>query len=228
MAIGLGYDRGLRLIQGGDPPAEVPADPSAEQMARDGALVDAVNRGDASAAAAFHDRIRPIVDRTLRRLVERRDPDYDDLAQQGLIELVTSLHRFRAECPLDAWASVVVARVAYKHIRRRRLERKLFVLAPPEAFDVADRSAFGGVGLRSAVRRIEAHCRSLDIKKIWAFLLHDVHGYDLSEVAAITGTSKMAAQSRLVRGRKELHKQIEQDPELATLLNEFALSKVAS
>ena len=37
-----------------------------------------------------------------------------------------------------------------------------------------------------------------------AVLLHDVLGHDLAEIAVMTGASAAAAQSRLVRGRKEL------------------------
>ena len=83
----------LRLIQGGSV-----ANDSAEESTqgeKDSVLVAAVQRGEPAAATAFHDRIRGVVDRTLRRLLGVRDVDYDDLAQQSLIELVTSLHRFR-------------------------------------------------------------------------------------------------------------------------------------
>ena len=49
-------------------------------------------------------------------------------------------------------------------------------------------------------------------------MLHDVHGYDLREVAEITGATRAATQSRLVRGRKELHERIAADPDLAAVL----------
>jgi RNA polymerase sigma-70 factor (ECF subfamily) len=166
--------------------------------------------------------MRPIVDRTLGRLIGGRDPDYDDLAQQALIELVLSVDRFRGECPLDAWASIIVARVAYKLIRRRRSERRLFALDRGELPEVVDRAAAGAMVMRSALRRIEKHLHMLDVGKAWTFVLHDVHGYDLDEVSAITGVSRSAAQSRLVRGRRLLHDRIAKDPELAGLLKEHS------
>jgi RNA polymerase sigma-70 factor (ECF subfamily) len=37
-----------------------------------------------------------------------------------------------------------------------------------------------------------------------AVLLHDVLGHELTEIAQMTGVSVAAAQSRLVRGRKDV------------------------
>jgi len=45
-----------------------------------------------------------------------------------------------------------------------------------------------------------------------------VHGYDLKEVSQITGTSLSAAQSRLVRGRREIHERFRNDEALARFL----------
>jgi RNA polymerase sigma-70 factor (ECF subfamily) len=185
-------------------------------------MVSAVREGNAAAASLFHNRLRPIVDRTLSRLIGTHDSDYDDLSQQALIQLVLSLDRFRGECPLDAWASIIVARVAYKHIRKRRNERKLFVLDRGELPDVVDRSSAKLLGLRSALRCVEKVLLDMDLNKAWTFVLHDVHGYDLEEVSSITGVSRAAAQSRLVRGRKALHERIARDPELAGLLLELS------
>lgn len=200
----------LRLIPGG---AERPPDD-------DGALVRAVQAGHASDAAAFHDRVRPIVDRTLSRLLGPRDPDYDDLAQQALIELVMSIDSFRAECPLDAWISILSARVVYRHLRRRKLERRLFVVDGNETN--LERATVPQVAARNLVRHIEKHLESLDPKKAWAFVLHDVHGYDLQEIAQITASSVAAAQSRLVRGRRELHRRLADDPELSAWMSNTA------
>jgi RNA polymerase sigma-70 factor (ECF subfamily) len=57
--------------------------------------------------------------------------------------------------------------------------------------------------------------------RVWTFLLHDVYGYDLKEVGQITGASLAAAQSRLVRGRREIHERIRQDAALARFLKQY-------
>src|SRR6478752_4311629 len=108
--------RPLRLVKSNSAAAQPPA------AETDGALLTAVLAGETAAAVTFHDRVRPVVERTLGRLLGARDPDHEDLAQQALIDLVLSLERFRGECPLDAWAAVIAARTAYKHIRRRKIE----------------------------------------------------------------------------------------------------------
>jgi RNA polymerase sigma-70 factor, ECF subfamily len=204
-------ERSLRVVR--NPRTEEPG-----QREGDGSLVDAVRAGDHRAAAVFHDRLRPVVERTILRLLGGRDADHEDVAQQALVDLVFSMDRFRGECPLDAWAAIIAARAAYKHIRRRKIERRLFALEPLEGHEVVDRVAGTAVSHRSTIRRVEAHLRKLDSRKAWAFVLHDVEGFSLSEVSEITGASPAAAQTRLVRGRRELHARIAGDPELASLL----------
>jgi RNA polymerase sigma-70 factor (ECF subfamily) len=176
--------------------------------------------GDVSAAAAFHDRLRPVVDRTLCRLVGASDPDYDDLAQVALVDLTLSVDRFRGECPLEAWASVVTARVVYRHIRRRKLERRLFTLEPADLADLPGRGTAATIMHRAILLHVQRHLQAMDANRVWTFLLHDVYGYNLDETAAITGVSNAAAQSRLVRGRKWLHQRIAEDEELRDLLHD--------
>lgn len=184
-------------------------------------LLTAVRAGDVGSATAFHDRVRPQVDRTVRRLLGPGDPDREDIAQLAIIELVSTIDRYRGDCSLDSWTSTLAARVVYKAIRRRRTERRLFAGVPPENVDagVARLRSSPDTWMHDLLPRVLGHLRAIDEGRAWAFLLHDVWGYDLREMAGIMDVSVAAAQSRLVRGRREIHARIAQDPELADTMS---------
>ena len=112
------------------------------------------------------------------------------------------------------WVGLLTARVVYKNLRRRQLDRRIVAETPPSAAVSSDQPA-RRVLHRSTIERIRMHLAHLDRARAWAFLLHDVYGYDLREMAQIMGTSVAAAQSRLVRGRRDIHERIAADPELA-------------
>jgi RNA polymerase sigma-70 factor (ECF subfamily) len=203
--------------------APEPAPRAPEPSLDDAQLLAAIRRGDASAATALHDRARPIVGRTVARLLGRGDRDEEDLCQASLIEIVLGIDRFRGDCPLDAWLSTVAAHVVYKHLRRRQTERRIFSSAL-EAMDEEPRSrAQPGreATMRSVVAQVRKHLEAMDPHKAMAFVLHDVCGYDLREIAQITNVSVAAAQTRLTRGRRELHERIGADPELASRLSDL-------
>jgi RNA polymerase sigma-70 factor (ECF subfamily) len=187
------------------------AAPTPERL-DDAQLVEAIKTGDARRAGAFHDRTRPVIERTVHRLLGSSDSDFDDLVQVAMIELIRSLGRFRGECSLDTWTTTVASNLVYKHLRRRGLERSLFAREPPEDLP---HSTHQQPVLRGLVDRVSEHLQQLSPDRAWAFLFHDVYGYSLEEIAAMTGVTVAAAQSRLVRGRKELHERIANDPELA-------------
>ena len=180
-------------------------------------LLSAVRAADPKAANALYERSRPIVDRTLRKLLGPTDPERQDLFQQTMIEIVRTVERYRGECPLDAWIATVAAHVVYKYIRHRKVERR--VLSDTLPFEpIAGDEPAHRAALRSMIDRVREHLTRIEPGRAWAFLLHDVHGHDLREVAQIMGITPAAAQSRLVRGRKDLHARVAGDPELADAL----------
>ena len=188
----------------------------------DDAMLARLRLGDRSVGKAFYWRVRPIVARTVRRLLGHMDQEATDLVQIALVQLIETIRRYRGECPLDAWIASVSANVIYKHIRRRRLERSLFLTKLPRAddLDLSDRDALPSdvVEAREMVMRLGHHLAKINAERAWVYLLHDVEGYSLEEIAHITGTSTVSAQSRLSRGRRDLRRRIAKDPTLAILL----------
>lgn len=208
----------LRVVRS---PEAAPGPRLARPTLDDSELLAAIRAGDPDAAIALHDRLRPTVERSIRRILGPSDRDHEDLAQQAMIEVVYTVDRFRGDCPLDAWASTVAAHVVYNHIRRRTTERRIFEsLRSEEGVEPASTQNLSReASARSSLRRVLAHLDHIDEHKAWAYVLHDVCGYDLREVAKITDSSVSAAQTRLVRGRRELRARIEADAELCALLS---------
>jgi RNA polymerase sigma-70 factor (ECF subfamily) len=207
----------LRLVEDARAPKPIPA-PEVD----DSELLRAVRAGEGWAASALCRRVMPKVTATIERLLGRQDNDIHDLVQASLLEMVRTIDRFRGECSLDTWTATVTAHAVFKHIRRRRLERRIFDRSSDtpasERAEAMETSA--RIVCRDLLRRVREHLAEMDEDRMWAFILHDVGGFDLREVADITGASVAAAQKRLVRGRSELRERLASDPELADLLVE--------
>jgi len=207
----------LRLLRG-DADAKKGARQEATGLS-DQQLVAAVAAGDDRVASALCVRVTPQIDRTIRRLLGRFDSDHEDISQLCLVEIINTIGRYRGDCALDRWVQSVTAHVVFKHLRRRKLERRIFTNL------LADDAHAGPVNLdraaitRALLSRIATHLDELAAPRAWAFLLHDALGYDLTEVAEMTACSVAAAQSRLSRGRRDLHERMSDDPELRELLH---------
>ena len=198
----------LRSVPG---PTETPASRApARPTLDDSQLRNALRDGDVAAANAACRRLTPRVRGTVRRLLGPADPDGDDVVQKSLFEIVSTIESYRGESSFETWASAIAARVVYKHIRRRRLERRVFSPAtddaePPQANNVVVVHFARQLEARHELSTVFELLASLDEEKIFPFLLHDVCGFDLREIAEIVGVTVAAAQSRLVRGRLLVH-----------------------
>ena len=195
----------------------------------DRALVTAVQAGDPGVASTLCDRVWPQVDRTIRRLLGHADADRDDVAQLSLIEIVSTIGRYRGDCSLDSWAQTITSHIIFKHIRRRQIERRIFTdLLATDASNIAgpghsDRHS----SMRELLVRVGLHLDGMNEGRAWAFVMHDILGYDLREVADMTDSSVAATQSRLVRGRRELHARVAKDPDLRELVDELQEGKTS-
>jgi RNA polymerase sigma-70 factor (ECF subfamily) len=212
----------LRLVQPSSGAAEGPRRETPPSL-DDNELVAAVRLGDDTASIVFYGRLRPRVEGTVLRLLGRRDSEHEDFVQHALVEIVRSLVSYRGECSLEGWAASIAARIVYKRLRSRSRERRIF------ATDALDDEASPGVSAdriaiaRDLCGRVRRHLDAIDEDKAWTFLLHDVCGFDLREISEITGASVSAVQTRLVRGRREVHDRMSRDRELAAALEEMGV-----
>jgi RNA polymerase sigma-70 factor, ECF subfamily len=174
-------------------------------------LVAGLARGEEWAAELLYDRLQPVVDRTLRRLLRSGGPDHDDMVQAAFERIIRVLteRKLSESYDLAAWSSVVATRVALDALRRRTRENRLFSAMgdEPERPD-GNGNLERHLEARSEIARVQGVIARLRPKYAEALVLHDVLGHDLSEVARLVDVSVSAAQSRLVRGRRELVRRI--------------------
>ncbi len=200
-------EKGIRSAERRLRIAPVPAPPSAPKPLEDDALIDAVANGDARLAGELYDRLIHVVEGTLYRLLGP-EGEWDDLVQVTFEQVVSSLvrGRFSRSCSLSTWTSSVAAHVAFNFMRTRRRADRVFdrrVLAggvERRASDNPERE----VGVQEQIGVVQAHMAIMNPRRAMVLVLHDVLGNELAETAKILGISIAAAQSRLVRGRREL------------------------
>ncbi len=170
-----------------------------------------VRRGDGRVAAALYARLLPAVRQSLYRALGHRSVDADDLAQLAFERIVRTLvdGSYDGSTPLRAWASLLATRVGFDALRKRYRERALF---SPEAEGV-DEGPERRLHARSELERVRRALASITPERAETVFLHDALGYELSEIASQLGVSVAAAQSRLVRGRKQLLERLRAEEE---------------
>ncbi|MEP6652032.1 MAG: sigma-70 family RNA polymerase sigma factor [Myxococcales bacterium] len=165
-----------------------------------------------------HKDVRAAIGVVMRRLIGAKNPEYEDLVQSAHENVLTTFQQgtFRGGCPPAAWAGVIARNVAINAIRNRMRERRLFSDGDVTASALVDKQKTGPelwperlTEIRIRLLKVQSALRGLGAKKSNVVFLHDVLGYQLNEVANILGTSVAAAQSRLVRGRKEIVERVD-------------------
>jgi RNA polymerase sigma-70 factor (ECF subfamily) len=182
----------------------------------DDALAIAFQAGEPGSGERLYDRLLPVVDATLFRILGRREHDHADLVQTTFEQIVVTLSRrtFARRCSLPGWAAVLACHVGLNALRSRRRERVVVDrgreaadpgLSPQRADPVALEAQLRA---RNELEEVRRHLARMDPDRVTSLLLHAM-GYELAEIAALTRTSVAAAQSRLSRGRRELRERVE-------------------
>lgn len=185
---------------------------SVQSTRTDAELIAAVVAGNDRVTVELYERLIGVIDKSLFRVFGRREIDHDDLVQTTFEQVVLTLARgsYAGNCSLKTWAARISVNVGLNALRSRRRERRVVDHSaefPPEyasSIDVERQS-----DARAALRVVMSQLADMNPRRAEAVLLHDIQGYDLGEVAVMTSVSVTAAQSRLVRGRRELLKRLD-------------------
>jgi RNA polymerase sigma-70 factor (ECF subfamily) len=168
----------------------------------DDELVDRCRMGDTAAWRSLYDRYSPSVHRFISALgipVEERE----DAAQDVFVAVYRSLARFRGEAQLSTWIYRIAARHAVRLGRRRRVREFLCTLAvrepaPPPAPDPSERA--------SQLHLLDRMLNKLNPKKRTVFVLFEIEGLRVDEIARVVGCPENTVWSRLHHARAEMLK----------------------
>jgi RNA polymerase sigma-70 factor, ECF subfamily len=151
-------------------------------------------------------------------------PDVDDIAQNALIDAFNGLASFRGSGDFSSWLNRITVRAVYRHTRKRSIWS---IVSASDRVEIEPDTQSRRPDQKTEERRIfEAlahHLSKIKLKNRMALILSAVHGYSMTEIAAVEGCNIEAAKKRLQRGRTELGNLLKKDPYLREILSEVGI-----
>ncbi len=191
----------LRIVRSDDRPGQAPASPPALSATAEIELVARCQRGERRAFDELYSTFRKTLARQLVRMLGPR-ADVEDTLQEVFIEVFRSISRFRGDARLSTWLYRLTAHVAYHRLRTRKRKE-------PRTDEIDDRFANAEPSaeqrLSGAQELAEVHriLQTLAPKKRMAFVLHEIEGLDVEEIARIVGAPRVTVRTRLFYARRE-------------------------
>jgi RNA polymerase sigma-70 factor, ECF subfamily len=186
-------------------------------------LVRLCQRGD---AAAFHElfhRHRADVARLVHRMLGPSG-ELEDVVQEVFLQVHRSIRDFKGNSLFSTWLYRVTVNVVLMH-RRAARSRPVFAEVaaahpPADVRPLPDEQV-------ARLARIRAFYRVLDRlspKKRAVFVLHELEGLPPAEIARVVGAPVLTVRTRLFYARRELSEMLRDEPALASLADEIAIS----
>jgi RNA polymerase sigma-70 factor (ECF subfamily) len=147
----------------------------------------------------LHDRYAPLISRLIRRLGVP-SAEYQDALQDVLILVFRNLRRFRGDAQLSTWIYRIVQRHTARLWRRRQTRDRLIgpatAVAAPGVMDPAERAA--------NLLLLETMLGKLKAKKRKVFVLFEIDGLTVDEIARVVRCPENTVWSRLYHARAEM------------------------
>jgi RNA polymerase sigma factor (sigma-70 family) len=163
-------------------------------------IVQAARQGDES---AFEILLEPMLDRAYRLACAMLHDHHaaEDAVQEAAFKAWLKVSQLREGSEMRPWFLGIVANQC-RSTRRSRWWSVVRGDAPERVAAPPDDVLLEGIELRKALRSMDEHKRLI-------LVLHWYLDLPLEEIAAVTGTSLHAAESRLLRATQELKRRME-------------------
>ena len=195
--------------------------PNREGEAYSPALIDGCRRGDRAALAQVLRRETPNLERVLSRFVNARS-DLEDLLQVTLEQAIVAFPQFRGEAKVRTWLTRIAVWTALHHLKNpwRKRRASLEVLGGGQ---LGTNQVVPSEELESKRRLnvLRGHLAALDPKHHMAFVLFQVEGHSMEEVAALMDANLSTTKSRVMWARRKLLARLRKDPEARHWLPEY-------
>jgi RNA polymerase sigma-70 factor, ECF subfamily len=189
---------------------EIPIRPSqtpdaGSQNASEAQLVARAQQGDEEAFTALFELYKRRVYSLCLRMTHSV-ADAEDLTQEALLMFFRKLKTFRGESALPTWLHRIVVNVVLMHLRKRRLQQVPLDEGeggqdlPKRQYGAPDRRLTGcalRLSLERAIASLPSGYRSI-------YVLHDVQGYEHTEIAQMVNCTPGNSKSQLHKARLKL------------------------
>ena len=174
-------------------------------------LHEAIRLAQQGDGAAFEFLYRPHCRRVYAlclRMV-RETSEAEDLTQEAFLQAFRKIHTFRGEAAFSTWLHRLTANIVLMHFRKKRpistsledmsatAEENASRRHELAAADLRLTGLFDRVNLQTAIDGLPEGYKA-------TLLLHDIQGYDHSEIAKIIGCPIGTSKARLHRARTRL------------------------
>ncbi len=195
-----------------------------QAQAHSAALIEGCRKGERASLERVFQVEAPFVERVLYRVVGPSS-DLEDLLQLTLEQAMKAFPAFRGEASVRTWLTRIAVRTALHHLKhpahKRRaslemIEGGMSEASPSRPSHEAD--------ARARLRILYEHLTHLDAKQRTAFVLFQVEGRSMEEVAALMDSGLSATKSRVMWARRKLFARLSKDPRTRDWLevSEFA------
>jgi RNA polymerase sigma-70 factor (ECF subfamily) len=175
--------------------------PFPQERLGDSELVEAVARGDTRAVGVVWDRYSHVVRSVLRSNLGA-DNAIEDLLQEVFIAFIRGASDLRDPAALRAYLVSVAVRIVLVELRRRRVRRWVTLSPKGELPELASRPA--DLDGARAVRSLHRVLETLPPRRRVAFVMRQVQGLEIVEVAAALDVSESTVKREVVKARRAI------------------------